>query len=281
MANKYDGLAKCILQNVGGTTNINSLTHCMTRLRFKLKDESKINMKTLNNTKGIITVLQSGGECQVVVGNHVADVFAVVNELISFDKNGKNYAKAGVKMGFGTSLIDKITGVFSPVHRQMEEAGTKKVPVNKGNRIVTSPLKGDVKELSEVEDEAFASGVLGKGVAILPVEGKLVSPVDGEITTFFPTGHAIGINGDFGAEILIHIGMDTVKLNGEYFTMKAKQGDRVKKGQLLLEFDIDEITAAGFSTLTPIVITNSDDYADVVAKTGKEIDYNEDLITFL
>ncbi len=146
---------------------------------------------------------------------------------------------------------------------------------------VLSPLKGEVKELSEIEDQAFSSGVLGNGVAILPAEGKLVSPVDGEIVTFFPTGHAIGLKADFGAELLIHIGMDTVKLEGKYFTKKAEQGDKVTKGQVLLEFDIAAIKAAGYSVISPVIVTNQDDYVDVVYETGKNVNYGDELITLL
>ncbi len=148
-------------------------------------------------------------------------------------------------------------------------------------KVIVSPMKGEVRELSEVEDEAFASGILGKGVAILPAEGKLVSPIDGEITTFFPTGHAIGLKSDFGAEILIHIGMDTVKLEGKYFTKKANPGEKVKKGQLLLEFDMDAIKNAGYSILTPIIVTNPEDYADILYETGRSTKYNQELMQIL
>ena len=130
-------------------------------------------------------------------------------------------------------------------------------------------------------DEAFSDGILGKGVAILPIEGKVVAPVDGVISTLFPTGHAIGIKADFGGDILIHIGMDTVNLNGKYFTSKVNQGDRGKQGQELIEFDIDEIQKSGYSILTPVIITNSDDYDDVTYDTGKNIDYNQELLVLL
>lgn len=105
--------------------------------------------------------------------------------------------------------------------------------------------------------------------------------MDGVISTLFPTSHAIGIKADFGAEILIHIGMDTVNLNGEYFTSKVNQGDKVRKGQELIEFDIDEIKKSGYSVLTPVIITNSDDYEDIVYETGKYIDYNQELLELL
>lgn len=146
---------------------------------------------------------------------------------------------------------------------------------------LVSPLKGDVIALSEVKDEAFSTGALGQGLAIVPSEGKLYAPCDGEITTFFPTGHAIGITTEKGAEILMHVGMDTVKLDGDGFAPKKQQGDKVKKGELLLEFDIEKIKAAGLETTTPVIITNSDDYSDVAVTEPKAVNPGEEIINLL
>jgi len=146
---------------------------------------------------------------------------------------------------------------------------------------IASPLNGEIKSLEKVPDEAFSSGALGKGLAILPAKGKLFAPFDGEITTFFPTGHAIGIHSENGAEILIHVGMDTVKLNGDGFTPKRRQGDRIKKGDLLLDFDIEKITKAGYSVLTPVIVANSDDYADVIPSNEPSAACGQTIITLL
>ncbi|MDT8715970.1 PTS glucose transporter subunit IIA [Clostridium sp. 19966] len=146
---------------------------------------------------------------------------------------------------------------------------------------VASPLKGEVKALSEVKDEVFSTGALGKGVAIEPTEGKVVAPISGVLTTVFPTGHAIGITSDGGAEILIHVGMDTVQLDGKYFTVKVKQGDHVTVGQELLEFDIKAIKAAGYSLTTPIVVTNSANYLDIIETDKKSINYEEELLSVM
>ncbi|MDF2587877.1 MAG: system, beta-glucoside-specific subunit [Anaerocolumna sp.] len=636
MASKYDGLARIIIQNVGGKSNVLSLSHCVTRLRFKLKDESKANTELLKNTDGIVTVIQSGGQYQVVIGNHVPDVFAVVNEIGGFGANSDSVDVAKQKMSFGATMIDIISGVFAPtlgvlaatgmikgllalftyfgilsttdgtyqllyavadgffhylpiflgytaakkfnvnlftgmalggalmyMDDMLKLAGTEpisslfagtpfainvftkflgipvtlpasgyassvvpiilavfvaskveafwkkiipdvvktflvpmltlaictpltfivvgpiaslltsligvitsaayslspvvaglfvgglwqvlvifglhwgmipimlanftnfgydfilspyfaasfaqtavvfaillrtkdvktkslcipatisgifgvtepaiygitlprkkpffiscmaaaigggiigaagvkaymmggmgvfgitsyinnetkdissmiwaligvavamvvafvatmilykdetpkselnKLTSNKisvGTGTIINPIKGSVKELNEVEDEAFSSGVLGKGVAILPTEGKLFAPADGEITALFPTGHAIGLKTDFGAEVLIHIGMDTVKLDGKYFVKKVNQGDKVRKGQVLLEFDLSAIKAAGYSILTPVVITNPNDFTDVLYETGKVVEVGENLITLI
>ena len=135
-----------------------------------------------------------------------------------------------------------------------------------------SPLKGQLVELKEVKDPAFAGGAMGLGAAVKDPEGKVYSPVDGEITVLFETKHAIGIHSAEGADILIHVGLDTVKLNGEHFEAKVAQGDTVKKGQLLLEFDASAIKAAGYDTTTPVLVTNAAEFNQItVALDGKEI----------
>lgn len=186
-----------------------------------------------------------------------------------------------VAVGVAMAVAFVATLVTYKDEDKKEENLTAKAGAGKGNGSVASPLKGEVIELSQVEDEAFATEVLGKGVAIVPTEGKLVSPVDGEISSLFPTKHAIGIKADFGAELLIHIGMDTVKLEGQYFTQKVQIGDKVKKGQTLIEFDAEAIKKAGYSLVTPVVITNHEDYDDIIFETGRTTAYGQELITLL
>lgn len=144
--------------------------------------------------------------------------------------------------------------------------------------VIVSPIKGDVMPLEMIKDEVFSKGLLGKGIAIEPTEGKVVAPVDGVVTTLFPTYHAIGITSDKGAEILIHIGMDTVQLEGKCFTPKIAQGDKVKTGQLLLEFDIKGIKEAGLPVTTPVIITNTDNYLDVIETDKKKTERKEEII---
>lgn len=148
-----------------------------------------------------------------------------------------------------------------------------------GKDTIESPLKGSIIPLSDIRDEAFSSGAMGKGLAIEPTEGKLVSPVNGVVTMLFPTFHAVGITSDEGTEILIHIGMDTVQMNAEGFVPHIKQGDKVTKGQLLIEFDIAKIQAAGYSVVTPVVITNSQNYLDVITTEKSTVSSNEQLMT--
>lgn len=146
---------------------------------------------------------------------------------------------------------------------------------------VASPIKGSVLKLEKMKDDAFASGVLGKGAAIVPEEGKVFAPVNGVITALFPTLHAIGIQADNGLELLIHIGLDTVQLNGEGFQAMVKQGDRIKKGQLLVTFDKEFIEGKGFCLETPVLITNSDEFLEVIETKQEKIIPGECLITVL
>ena len=133
---------------------------------------------------------------------------------------------------------------------------------------IESPLQGRLIPLSEVSDPAFASGAMGRGAAVADPEGRVVSPVDGEITVLFGSKHAIGIHGTDGTDILIHVGVDTVKLEGKHFTAHVMQGDKVKRGQLLIEFDPAAIRAEGYETTTPVLITNAADYGKITVALG-------------
>ena len=147
-----------------------------------------------------------------------------------------------------------------------------------GKKAVVSPLKGTLVKLSDVKDEAFASGMLGDGVAIEPAEGVLYAPADGVISAFFPTGHAVGMTADNGLELLMHVGMDTVQLEGKGFKPLVKTGDRVKKGQKLLEFDMELIRNAGYSLVTPVLVANSMTFSGVTAVDQDRVQAGEPLL---
>ena len=146
-------------------------------------------------------------------------------------------------------------------------------------KTVASPLKGAVIPLSEVKDEAFSSGVLGLGAAVMPAEGVLYAPADGVISAFFPTGHAVGMTTDSGLELLIHVGMDTVQLEGKGFRPLVKTGDRVRKGQKLLEFDKEMIEKAGYSLVTPVLVANYVLFQEVSATEKTQVESGEQLLT--
>ena len=160
-----------------------------------------------------------------------------------------------------------------------EEEASKKPLVNKIT--VASPIKGDIVPLNKVNDETFASEMMGKGVAINPKEGKVVSPINGKVQMLFKTKHAIGLKSDEGAEILIHIGMDTVQLEGKHFTAHVKDGDTVKIGDTLVEFDMEAIKNEGYELVTPIIVTNTMDYLEVISSDKKEVNPGDTIISII
>lgn len=148
--------------------------------------------------------------------------------------------------------------------------------------VVTSPVQGNMMPLETAKDQAFAQGTLGKGVVIHPTIGEVVAPFDGTVMTMFPTKHAIGLISDNGLELLIHIGLDTVQLDGKYFDAHVEQGAKVKRGDKLVSFDIKAIEEAGFSVETPVIVTNSADYLDIIETDHKEgISSSDELLTVL
>lgn len=144
--------------------------------------------------------------------------------------------------------------------------------------LLGAPAKGKAVPLSEVNDPTFSEGMLGQGVAVIPSEGKIYAPIDGEVGMVFDTLHAVSLTADCGAEVLVHVGLDTVKMNGDGFVGHVQAGDKVKKGDLLLEVDLEKVKAAGYDTITPMLICNTDDYASVEGLSGKDVQPGDDVI---
>lgn len=144
---------------------------------------------------------------------------------------------------------------------------------------IAAPVSGKLVAISEVNDPTFGDEILGKGVAVIPSDNRICAPVEGTVSTVFPTGHAAALTSDSGAEILIHIGLDTVKLNGKHFTIHAKEGDKVKKGDLLLEADIEQIKAEGYDTITPVVICNTDEFSKFVMAEPGDVTQGDTVLT--
>ena len=143
---------------------------------------------------------------------------------------------------------------------------------------VYAPLSGRTVPLSQVNDPTFSMEILGKGLAILPSEGKVYAPFDGEAVSVFETKHALGLKSDSGMELLIHVGLETVRLNGEHFTAHVANGQRIKKGDLLLEFDLEAIKAAGYETITPVLVNNVADYGEIMSLTDRDVKALEPVI---
>jgi len=147
---------------------------------------------------------------------------------------------------------------------------------------VAAPVSGTVVPLSEVPDPTFAQGILGPGAAVQPSEGRIVAPANGTVDMMFDTGHAVSMTTAEGAELLIHVGIDTVNLKGKHFAIKVKEGDKVKAGDLLAEVDVAAVRAEGYKTTTPIIVTNSDDYLDVFAAAENgSIRHGDKLLTVI
>ncbi|OUQ25584.1 PTS beta-glucoside transporter subunit EIIBCA [Lachnoclostridium sp. An131] len=184
-----------------------------------------------------------------------------------------------------TAVATLLLGFDDPVEELAEETPAvekKEEEQAPSMRIeIASPVKGTEIPLSEVKDEVFSKNIVGKGAAVIPSEGKVYSPVDGTVASVFDTKHAIGLVSEEGVEVLIHVGLDTVELGGQHFTAHVAQDDKVTKGQLLLEFDMDAIKAAGYDIVTPVVISNTDSYLDVLAADAGEINAGDMLITIV
>ncbi|WP_026693070.1 beta-glucoside-specific PTS transporter subunit IIABC [Peribacillus kribbensis] len=186
-----------------------------------------------------------------------------------------------VMIGFAISFV--VAAVLTYIlgfEDSKEDSNQSKMNENQVKE-VSNPVNGKVVKLSDVRDAAFSSGAMGKGIAIDPSEGRVVSPVNGVVSSLFKTKHAIGITSEEGIEILIHVGIDTVKLNGEHFAAYVKQGDKVKTGDLLVEFDLEKIKKAGFETITPVIITNSANYSEISTTNQENISEKETLLTVI
>lgn len=250
-----DELSALILQGLGGNDNLTDLDCCITRLRLTVKDSSKVNEGMLK-ASGAAGVIIKGNGVQVVYGPKVT---VIKSNLEKFIASGKS---ATVK-------------VEAPQAEVKQEA---KAEVKVESGVVYAPIKGKAIALEEVNDGVFSAGMLGKGIGIEPAEGRAVSPVNGTVSVVFDTKHAIGITSDEGIEVLIHIGLDTVQLNGEPFNVHVNVGDKVKVGDLLAEFDMDKIKEAGYKTVTPIIISNTDAYSDVKVLAKGDIDEKAEML---
>ncbi len=244
-----DTVSALILEGLGGKANIVDLDCCATRLRVTVADSAKVTDATLKQS-GASGVIHRGNGVQVIYGPQVA---VIKSRLADYMQTAASNAPAAVAAPAAASAQTK-------------------------EEILASCLTGTVVPLEQVEDEAFASRALGDGIAIEPSEGKLVAPADGEISTLFETGHAIGMTTAGGAELLMHIGINTVKLGGQGFTYAVSEGQQVKKGDTLITFDMDAIRAAGYPLTTPLIVCNTDEYQLIEAQKTGTIKAGESLL---
>lgn len=244
-------LAK-IAAGLGGKNNIGDIDCCVTRLRCGLKDMSLVDDEMIRET-GSRGVLKRGNSIQIIYGPQVT---VLKSELEDYLKTRK--AKKEIKQ-----LLKQNT--HSKEEKQQEK--------------IFCPITGTVIELEQVQDEAFSGGMLGEGFAVDPEEGKLFAPVDGIIAAVFRTKHALAMQSKDGAEVLIHIGLDTVKRDGKGFRMKIEAGQKVKKGELICEFDLEDMKADGYVMTTPVVISNNEEYASIALERIGECNAGEEILT--
>ena len=249
-----DPVSALIVEGLGGAANLSDVDCCATRLRCTVKDATLVKQDVLK-ASGASGVICKGNGVQVVYGPKVAVIKAKLEDYL------ENAPKTPA-----------VTAAPAPATAPAAPAAAAK------DTVLSACLNGTVVPLAEVKDEAFASGALGDGIAIEPIDGELVAPADGEISSTFETHHAVGMTTADGAELLMHIGIDTVKLGGKHFTYLVNEGDKVKKGQPLIRFDIEAIKAEGYPVTTPLIVCNTDDYAAVAAKASGTVKQGDALL---
>lgn len=238
-ASSHDELSAMITKGLGGKANISDVDCCATRLRVTVYDSTKVD-KGILQASGASGVIVKGEGVQVIYGPKVTVIKANLEEYLASEAS------------------NHVEEVVVEAKQEVKE----EVKSTKEASIIASPMDGEVVALSEVGDGVFSEEMCGKGFAIKPANGKVVSPVDGTVTLVFDTKHAIGFTTEDGLELLLHMGIDTVKLDGKCFDVHVKQGDTVKKGDLLADVDFDGIIEAGYKSITPVVVTNTDDYSE-------------------
>ena len=249
-----DPVSALIVEGLGGADNLSDVDCCATRLRCTVKDAALVKQDVLK-ASGASGVICKGNGVQVVYGPKVAVIKAMLED----------YLENAPKTSAATAAPAPATAPAAPA------AAAK-------DTVLSACLNGTVVPLAEVKDEAFASGALGDGIAIEPIDGELVAPADGEISSTFETHHAVGMTTADGAELLMHIGIDTVKLGGKHFTYLVNEGDKVKKGQPLIRFELEAIKAEGYPVTTPLIVCNTDDYAAVAAKASGTVKQGDALL---
>ena len=257
----HDTVSAVILRGLGGKANVTDVDCCATRLRITVADPAKVSDGLLKQS-GASGVVHKGNGIQVIYGPQVA---VIKSNLVDF-----------METPAADAPVDLPAAALAPAPAE-KPAEKPAAPARQPQRL-GAHLAGTVVPMEQVQDEAFASCVLGEGVAIEPTEGKLYAPADALVDNLFDTHHAIGLVTGSGVELLLHIGIDTVKLGGQHFTAHVKTGQKVKKGDLLISFDLEAIKAAGYLCTTPMIVCNTDDYAAVKTLAAGTVVPGQDLL---
>ena len=247
-----DSKSELIVRGLGGTENISDIDCCATRLRVTVKDSQAVD-KGMLTSSGASGVIVHGSGVQVIYGPQVSVIKAHLDEYMT-----------------GAAHTQPTDTVDSPKPTKKNDS-PKIIPLY-------SHASGKTVPLTDVDDEAFSSLALGNGIAVEPTEGALYSPCNGVVENVSDTLHAVTIKSDDGADVLLHIGIDTVKLKGKYFEKMTENGAKVKKGDLLIKFDIDGIKKSGFKTTIPMIICNTDDYEAVHVLHNIDVMHGDEIL---
>ena len=265
-----DPVSALIVEGLGGTDNLSDVDCCATRLRCTVKDAALVRQDVLK-ASGASGVICKGNGVQVVYGPKVAVIKAKLEDYL---ENAPKTPAAAAAPAPAAAAAPAPAAAAAPAPAAAPAAPAAAAK----DTVLAACLTGTVVPLAEVRDEAFASGALGDGIAIEPAVGELVAPADGEISSTFDTHHAVGMTTVDGAELLMHIGIDTVKLGGKHFTYLVNEGDKVRKGQPLIRFDIEAIKAEGYPVTTPLIVCNTDEYAAVTPKASGTVKQGDALL---
>lgn len=246
---KVNEISVLITQGLGGKRNISDLDSCATRLRVTVNNPDLVDESRLKQS-GAAGIIKRGNGVQVIYGPKVS---VIKSELEDFFLSPES-----------DFAIPENIRPEAAVAAGSEKKQQHTLSPQGSSCTIYAPLSGKVVPMSEVPDEVFATEVLGKGIAIVPDKGRVVAPADGVLAHISKTKHAFGFITKDKAELLIHVGIDTVKLNGTYYTVTASENTHMKKGDLIAEFDIDKITREGYSLITPVVVTNMNDFREMV-----------------
>ncbi|MCA1057027.1 glucose-specific PTS transporter subunit IIBC [Rossellomorea aquimaris] len=249
-----------ILEAMGGQENIAHLDACITRLRVSVNDVKQVDKNRLKKL-GASGVLEVGDNIQAIFGPKSDTIKSQMQDII----RGKAPRKVE-------------TNANEEVEQQIEEVNPDALQTEHHNEKFVAPITGEIKDITEVPDQVFSGKMMGDGFAIVPSEGTIVSPVDGKVVNVFPTKHALGLESKGGREVLIHVGIDTVKLEGKGFEALVKEGDQVEAGQPLLEVDLDYIKENAPSIMTPIVFTNLKEGQQVTIEKSGKVNRNDENI---
>lgn len=255
----FDRVSTLILKGLGGKANLSDVDCCATRLRVTVIDSALVNDGLLKQS-GASGVIHKGNGVQVIYGPQVSVVKSKLEDFLDSPDSDRT---------------DMLLADESPSEA---EKAPKEEKTESKSVTLFSHMNGKAIALEDVEDEVFSQEILGSGAAVEPSEGKLYSPCDGKVESVFDTKHAINLISDDGCEILLHIGIDTVKLGGKFFDVHVSDGQEIKKGDLLISFDLEGIRNAGYKTTTPIVICNTDDYTSVTAAALGDIKVGDKLV---